>query len=209
MFAWLAVRIGFYETWALVINIGAAIYVAVFSTQPAMDFVPGADAIRCGIALMLAALAGGTFLILHGISYTFLTGQFKVSFPKVFDTVFAGVLGFAGGFLVLSFVAFVFSVTPIAHNKYVRQVGFSRESQQTNISAMCWICDKVSSIVSSESHRRPCQQVLDELAESAQPEEPPAPTDQDEPNNSPESGDQAPIAATGSAALLSADYPGI
>ncbi|UCG57911.1 MAG: CvpA family protein [Phycisphaerales bacterium] len=200
LFAWLAVRIGFYETWALLINIVAAVYVAIFSAQPAMDFVPGAGAIRCGSALMLVAIAGGTFLILHGISYTFLTGQFKVSFPQVFDIVFAGVLGFFGGFLVLSFMAFVLSITPIAQNKYIRQMGFGRESQQSNMSAMCWVCDKVSGVVSSESYRVRCEQILDELASRAQPKEPPGAIEQYEPNSPATSDDGMPPAATARAA---------
>ena len=37
---WFAVKIGFYETWAMLFNIVMAVYIALFLAQPVMDFLP-------------------------------------------------------------------------------------------------------------------------------------------------------------------------
>ena len=37
---WYAVKIGFYDTWAMLFNIVIAIYVALFLAQPIMNFLP-------------------------------------------------------------------------------------------------------------------------------------------------------------------------
>ena len=88
VFAWLAIRMGFYETWTMLFNIVISIYVAIFLTPAIVDVAPAAGDTSYGNALTLAVTATGVFLVLHGISYVFLTGQFNVSFPKIFDLVF-------------------------------------------------------------------------------------------------------------------------
>jgi hypothetical protein len=151
IFVWFAIKIGFYEIWAMFFNIVISVYVAIFLTPIILDITPGADEIPCCYAFALSVLGGGTFLILYGITYVFLTGQFKVAFPKLFEILFTGILGFMAGFLVLSFAAFVITITPISQNRFVKQIGFTKESQQTNISYMCTWCDLVNSVVSSDT----------------------------------------------------------
>ncbi|MBN1804382.1 MAG: CvpA family protein [Sedimentisphaerales bacterium] len=168
IFVWFAIKIGFYEIWVMLFNIVISIYVAIFLTPLVLDIVPGADDIPCCNAFALAVLGGGTFLILYGITYVFLTGQFKVAFPKLFEILFTGILGFLAGFLVLSFAAFVITITPISQNRFVKQIGFTRESQQTNISYMCVWCDLVNSIVSSDT-KITSKEAIEHLLSSAEP----------------------------------------
>jgi hypothetical protein len=169
VFIWLAIKIGFYEIWALLFNIVISIYVAIFLTPVLLDIVPGSSDIPCCHAFSLAVLGGGTFLILYGITYVFLTGQFKVAFPKLFEILFTGILGFLAGFLVLSFAALVITMTPISQNRFVKQIGFNRESQQVNISYMCLWCDMVNSIVSSDT-KITSKEAVEYLLSSAQPQ---------------------------------------
>jgi hypothetical protein len=166
LFVWFAIKIGFYETLALLFNVVISIYAAIFLTPIITDIVPEAGEIPCCEALALVVISGGTFLILYGITYVFLTGQFKVTFPKVFDILFAGLLGFVTGFLVLSFVAFIITTTPISQNKFVSTIGFNRQSQQTNLSNICWWCDKVHSITSTPGRQTTCQQNIYQLLDS-------------------------------------------
>lgn len=147
LFIWFAIKIGFFEMWALLFNIVISIYVAIFLTPVILEIIPEAGDIPCCNAFALGVLAGGTFLILYGITYVFLTGQFKVAFPKLFDILFTGILGFLAGFLVLSFAALVIAITPISQNRFVKQIGFNRESQQANISYICLWCDLVNTAV--------------------------------------------------------------
>ena len=163
LFIWFAVKIGFYETWATLFNIVISIYIAIFLTPVILDVVPAAKNMPCSNALALLVLAIGTYLILYGITYIFLTGQFKVSFPKIFDILFTGILGFLAGFLVLSFAALVITITPISQNRFVKQVGLNRNSQQANISYICFWCDLVNSIVSSPDSKITSKQAVEHL----------------------------------------------
>jgi uncharacterized membrane protein required for colicin V production len=180
LFIWFAIKIGFYEMLAMLFNIVISIYAAIFLSPVILDIIPEARDIPCCNALAMAVLAVGTFFILYGITYVFLTGQFKVSFPKLFDILFAGVLGFLAGFLVLSFAAFVITITPISQNRFVRQVGFNRQSQRANISYLCWWCDLVNSIVSSPDTKITSKEAIEQLLGGAQQKD--ENTEQDESN---------------------------
>lgn len=168
LFIWFAVKIGFYEMWATLFNIVISIYIAIFLRPVILDVVPEAKNMPCCNALALLALAIGSYLILYGITYIFLTGQFKVSFPKIFDILFTGVLGFLAGFLVLSFIALLITTTPISQNRFARQVGLNRNSQQANITYICWWCDLVNSIVSSPDTKITSEQAIEQLLNNTQ-----------------------------------------
>ena len=163
LFVWLAVRMGFFETWTLLFNIVVSIYVSVFLTPAILEIIPAAGDPSYGIALTLIVAAVGPFLFLSGISYVFLTGQFKVSFPKTFEILFAGSLGFLAGFLVSSFVSLALTITPLSRNSLMSTIGFNSVSQQPNISYVCWWCDAVHSIVSVPYDRTTSVQIVDQL----------------------------------------------
>ncbi len=184
LFAWFAVKAGFYDTWTRVFNMVVAIYMAVFLTPIVAEFVPAVGGTSCCNALTSIAIAVGTFFILYGISYTFITGQFNVSFPRIFDILFAGLMGFLAGFLVSSFVAFVISVTPISQNKFAKEIGLNRQSQQVNMSYICWWCDLVNGVVKSKDSGYTAEQAIDwffqspekktrDLVEPNEPNKPP------------------------------------
>lgn len=182
LFAWIATRFGFFETWAGMFNIIISVFVAVFSAPVIIDVVPAAGETAWGIALTLAAIAMGAFLILHGTTYAFITGQANVSFPKIFDTVLAGVLGFLAGFLVLSFAALLICVTPMSRNEFVNKVGLGRRSQQANISYICWWCDLVNTVVSVRDNKVTSKQAVNELLSAAQPKPKPDTDERADPN---------------------------
>ena len=144
LFVWLAVRLRFYATWVLVFNIFVSIYVSIFLAPYIENFVRtsgGAD--KYGMALSMLVLAGGCFAILHGLSYVFLTGQFNIPFPQVFDILLSGMLGFVAGFVVLSFIAIVLTTTPLAQQEMVSGIGLNKESQESNISCLVRCCDPI------------------------------------------------------------------
>ena len=183
-FAWLAIRMGFYETWTMLFNIVISIYVAVFLTPAIVDLAPAAGDTSYGNALTLAVTATGIFLILHGISYVFLTGQFNVSFPKVFDLVFAGLLGFLAGSLVFSFAALLVTVTPISQNRLMSRIGFNEQAQRSNIAYICRWCDLIDLAVSSADSKTTAEQTINALLTSAQPDPPNETDKQLDPNES-------------------------
>jgi hypothetical protein len=143
LFIWLAVRMGFYETWALLFNILVSIYVAIFLAPVVAEFIPMPGKASWCTALSMLVLGGGCFAILHGLSWVFLTGQFSIRFPSLFDVVLSGLLGFVAGFLVLSFAALIVSTTPLARNEIVGTLGMDRQGQQANIAGIAHCCDLI------------------------------------------------------------------
>ena len=158
---WYAIRIGFYETWAMLFNIVIAIYIALFLTQPIVNILTNqtkTSNIPCCDALTLIVLAIGAFLILQGITYVLFTSQFKVTFPGIFDILFAGLLGFIGGFLILSFAVLIIFLTPFG-----AYAGIEDDSVEYNMSNAYWLFDGIHSIVSSPENEKTSKIVIEEL----------------------------------------------
>ncbi|UCC22824.1 MAG: CvpA family protein [Planctomycetota bacterium] len=180
VFAWFAVRIGFYGMWAVLFNIVISVYLAIY-LQPVVVKVPGLGDGYYTNAVAMIGTAIAAFLILHGISYTFLIGQLVPSFPKVFNTLGTGFLGFLAGFLIWSFVSMLVYVTPISQNSFVNVVGFDK-FQKTSISCISRWCDLVNALSlqdkqygAEETVGRLLKSVEDrrqaEMAKQARPEE--------------------------------------
>jgi hypothetical protein len=165
LFAWLAIRMGLYETWALLFNVIISIYVSIFLAPLLAKLAPASS---YGVAFSMIVLAGGCFAILHGLSYVFLTGQFSVQFPRFFDILLGGALGFAGGFLILSFVALVVTTMPLAQHKLVSNLGLDPQSQGANLSGLAWCCDRVHAIAGFSPHDDATREAVQRLLETAQ-----------------------------------------
>ena len=173
-FAWQAVRLGFFETWGLLFGIVVSIYVAIFLVPRVVAFAAASGRVSdYSTALGLVVLAGGCFAIQYGLSYVFLTGQFKVSFPEIFDILLAGGLGFLTGFLLLSFVALVFTTTPLAEHKVVHEIGLTADSDDASMACLTWCCDRIHGVVGAEGGDRATAAAIARLLakpEKARPE---------------------------------------
>jgi len=163
---WFAIKIGFYETWAMLFNIVIAIYIALFLAPPIVNFLPEETSnIPCCDALALLIVAVGSFLILHGITYILFTSQFNVTFPKIFDILFAGLLGFFGGFLLLTFAVLIIFLTPFG-----AYAGIENDSVEYNMSSTYWLFDGIHSIVSSPDNEITTEMVIEQLLNKSQPD---------------------------------------
>jgi len=185
-FACFATQKGFYETCTMLFNIVIAIYLAVFLNPTIADIAPATARTAANCALTLAATAIGAFLILHVISYIFLTGQFKISFSKISDTLGAAALGFIAGCLICSFVSLLICITPASRNTLVKKIGLGNQPDQANLSHTYWWCSKVNMIASRHDSKQTAEQITTELRkrfepkQQTTPEKPPQPT---EPND--------------------------
>ena len=163
---WYAIKIGFYETWAILLNVVIAIYIALFLARPIVNFLPEeTGSIPCCDAIVLLIVAAGSFLILYGITYILFTSQFSVPFPKIFDILFAGIVGFFGGFLVLSFAALIIFLTPFG--KYA---AIDKESVKNNMNSAYWLFDGIHSIVSWPQNELKSCDVIEQLLDKSQPD---------------------------------------
>ena len=152
LFVWLAVCLGLFQTWSLLFSIVISIYLAIFLAPSVPEFAPATGTISAYCtALSMTVVAAGCFAILYGLSYVFLTAQYKISFPGIFDILLAGAMGFLTGFLLLSFVALIFTATPLAENSLAEGVGLTSESEQPNIACIAWCCDLVHSVAGSDT----------------------------------------------------------
>lgn len=166
--AWFAIKLGFYQTWVLVFNIIISIYLAVY-LQPIVANIAAVGNTPYSNALAMVVVALASFLVLHGVSYTFLTGQFNVSFPKVFDTLGAGFLGFLAGFLVWSFLSLLIYITPASRNNFVKGIGFTNEFQQTSVSYISRFCGLVNALVAAQGNEDSAEQTIHKLLKNAAP----------------------------------------
>jgi hypothetical protein len=186
LFVWLAVRLGFYETWALLFNILVAVYVAIFLAPIVAEAVPMPGRASWCTGLSMLVLGGGCFALLHGLSWVLLTGQFRVRFPSLFDVVLSGGLGFVAGFLVLSFAALTLSTTPLARNKIVRTLGVDRQGQRVNIAGIAYCCDlihRVAGFADDSTTRSAITRLLDTSTRLSETDKaPPEPNEANEPN---------------------------
>ncbi|MHC4657548.1 MAG: CvpA family protein [Planctomycetota bacterium] len=170
LFAWLAFKMGLYETWAMLFNIVISIYLAVFLVPVIMEIFPAAGGTAYSNVLAMITTAVGAFLILHGICYTFVIGQLNMSFPRTLDTLGAGFLGFLAGFLVWSFVTILVCMTPLSQNKILRGLDFSGQSLQTNISYVCRWCNLVHKAAAFEDSVITSEEAVRGLMEGAKKE---------------------------------------
>ena len=175
LLAALAVRIGLYETVAVFMNLLVAVYLAISVTPAMVTLIPAAADVPCGAVMMAVVVAVATFLILHGLCFALLTGQFKVPFPKILDRLLAGGLGFLAGFLLVAFFTILIALTPLA--KTVPLI--SDNDLKVHQSYLCWWCDRVHGLVGSTASTHPTQDSLDQVRriESRQPLQGPPPAE--------------------------------
>lgn len=152
-FGWFGYKRGFYESWALLFNILISIYLAVFLGPIIADkiSISGSSAYNNAMCMIVTAIV--SFLILHGLSYTFLTSQFIVPFPKIFDTAGAGLLGFLAGFLVWSFLVLLVSATPISKSNFVKGIVINSGLEEGKKTYLSKWCNLVNSVVSNRNDR--------------------------------------------------------
>jgi hypothetical protein len=147
LFAWGAVRVGFYSTWTVFVHLLLAVYAAIILTPVIASGMTAVTSTSCGYALAVMCIAIAIFSIGCGVTKICLSGPGRVVFPKTFDTIIAGVVGFLGGFFVMGFLAFVFSLTPLSEVGFFKMLGFDAQGQSVTRGYICWWCDWVHGVV--------------------------------------------------------------
>jgi hypothetical protein len=149
LFAWIAVQIGFYAAWILFFNLLLSAYMAIALTPVLIANVPDVATTPYGYALSLLCIAIATLAIAYGLTYACVSGRLRAAFPRAFDNVGAGLLGFLAGFLTWSFLTFAFCLTPVSQLGVCTAFGFDAQSQKTNTAFLCWWCDRLHGFVSA------------------------------------------------------------
>jgi hypothetical protein len=163
IFAYSAVKLGFYHAWTMLFNVVIAVYLGVKLGPAVEEFVPMSG--QYCRALAVLATGVGTFLVLQGIAYVFLIGQFTVTFPRGLSTLGSGLLGFLAGFLVWSYAAVVICTTPLIDNDYLKQIGFeSKNLEEAKVQPyLVWWCSIVDKLVVSGDGQTSVERTVHDL----------------------------------------------
>ena len=172
---YLATRIGFFETAVLSFNLLTSIYVGIYATPSLIDLVPSAANFAYGAATTVAAISLICFVFLYVLSYILLTGQFKVAFPKLFDVLLSGSIGFGTGMLLVSYAVFVASIMPFAQS--IRLL--DKTNIKANISLLSVCCDQVQGLVGTSGVPEQTEELLAQIRQRAQAYSSPAIEDTD------------------------------
>ena len=163
IFAYSAIKLGFYQAWTILFNIVIAVYIGIKLGPAIEDFVPMSGQYCTTLAVLASAV--GSFLVLQGIAYVFLIGQFSVTFPRGISTLGSGLLGFLAGFLAWSFIAVVICTTPLSNNAFVKDIGFEAKNlEEAKLQPyLVWWCNFVDKLVVSGNEQTSVEQTVHEL----------------------------------------------
>lgn len=148
-FAASSLKLGLYHAWATFFNVLIAVYLGVRLGPFVQEFIPAGGEYNTTLAMLAAAVV--SFLILHGISYVFLIGQFDVTFPRTVGRLGSALFGFLAGLLIWSFVFLLVCTTPFSQNKYAKDAGISGECfDKTRCQGyLVWWCSAMDKFVGS------------------------------------------------------------
>ncbi|MHC4395453.1 MAG: hypothetical protein ACYS1A_07330 [Planctomycetota bacterium] len=139
LLAVVGIKAGFYSMWAVVFNILISIYLGVMLCPTIIGLVPDIGDSRYHHGGCVGGVAVVVFAIFQTITVNFLTGaetvkkdEEPICFPKMFNIIGAGLLGFLSGYIVCGFVLFVLLIMPISKEPIVKdfceQSGFAAQS---------------------------------------------------------------------------------
>lgn len=115
-------RKNFFSMWALLFNVLIAIYISVMLSPTIIGRIPEIYGDGYCYGLCLLALALPVFLISQSLASIYLTRDFNVSFPKVFNGIGSSLFGFLVGYFGLNFIIFAIGIMPLSEYPFVKQI---------------------------------------------------------------------------------------
>ncbi|MHC4213692.1 MAG: CvpA family protein, partial [Planctomycetota bacterium] len=147
IFAYTAVKLGFFMSWSILFNIIISVYLAIYLGPFVVIFIPGAGDTPYANILAMVGVGLASFFIQHLIAYSYITGPFAVSFPRILDNLGAMIIGFFSGFMVWSFISLMVCMMPISRVKFLEDLGLGCEKHQSTVAYVTWWCDKIDRFV--------------------------------------------------------------
>jgi len=146
-FAVIAVKRGFYEMWGTLFNVVISIYSAVFLAPTVLKLSDGAETSEFLISVYLLSIAIVIFAILYFLCLTFLTGQFRITLPRIVDLIGSGLVGIAVGIIVWSFLGFLVLTMPVTYGRINRDTGIIHgldEKAKPCLRVLCGVIDTMT-----------------------------------------------------------------
>ncbi|MGA2916099.1 MAG: CvpA family protein [Sedimentisphaerales bacterium] len=129
VFALIGYRKTWYPSWTCLFNLLIAVYVSIMIAPQVVDKIP---LIRSYLddysyAVFALAVAVVIFVVMNLFSFRYFTSASTVPFPKILDSVGAAVLGFLTGSLIVGFLLFLITITPLSHYSFVKSVAQGKQ----------------------------------------------------------------------------------
>ena len=169
----IGVKRGFLKTWALLFNILVSIYIGVMLSPTFVAFRPEMGQEYSYLAAFIVVTSLAIFVVLQMIVSVFFSELAECFCPKIFDTVGAAILGFLGGFCIISFVFVVVCIMPFSKKPNLKGVCGDGSSTPVGVEGVVKACDFVST-VSLQPHgdtRKRVRKVVDWLVQTDRPHE--------------------------------------
>ncbi len=164
----IGVKRGFLKTWAMLFNILISIYIGVMLSPTFVAFRPEMQQESYYLAVFIVVTSLVIFAILQWIVGGFFSDSMECFCPKIFDTLGAAILGFLGGFCIISFVFVVVCIMPFSEMPILKGVCGDGSSTPTSVEGVVKACDFVST-VSLQPHvdtRKRVRKVVDWLVQT-------------------------------------------
>lgn len=162
IFAWVAIRIGLYVTWSVMFNLVVSIYIAISLGPIIADKLPLEGSF--GAAVILVGLAAAVFAVLQGACYLFITSQYEMFFPKLFDSITSGIIGFLAGMLIVSFLSLPLGI--MAQGLSAKD-SHKESSQLGNSACLGFWYNAMDSLVGTKENSQP-EKLIAELIKNTQ-----------------------------------------
>ncbi len=123
-FSYMGLKKGFLSMWAICFNLLISVYLCVMLLGVIAAAVPdsGGESYYYSCALCMLIVCGLVFGVLQLIASNYFSGGFQITFPKLFDSIGAAVLGFISGYLVCCVLIFIVSLMPFSNYSFVSGV---------------------------------------------------------------------------------------
>ena len=171
IFVCMGVKLGFYDMWVLLFNIAISVFSGIF-LSPAVTYLPGVGTEGYTTAVATLATAAVIFVMLQGISMTFLTRDFNIPMPKFLDILGSGTLGFLTGFLVWSFICVTLYMSGSTGKTFLKNTDFKTHTENASIPYVSLWCDGINRFTGSGDERAVTEEIIEDLIAKSKPKKP-------------------------------------
>lgn len=163
-------RRDFYRMWAIVFNVSIAIYTSIMLSPWIISMIPtGTSGLQYQKVACIVCIAVLVFGLLQAITVNFITTDFEITFPKLFDTIGSSVLGFVGGWVICSFLLLMISIMPFAEKPFLEKVTGKKTTKSLAITPIVALCDFITAVSIQPPQGKPLE-VINQLTNSDKPE---------------------------------------
>jgi hypothetical protein len=163
VFAFMAVKMKFYESWMLFVNVLLSVYLGIFAGPWIVDFA-GLEKLPFALVSSVLGTVVVSFIVLYSITYIYFISQFRITFGKIFDFLGAGGVGFLTGFLVWSLISILLcNSLDKVDIPMSSQLGIDRTACRGNVKYLGWWCGIVHTFTAAEDNPKTASRTIIEL----------------------------------------------